>query len=479
MNIQNDLKRLEEAREERAHSIVKIHLEACLARVNDIHEALDFIIENGKSQRGIETRLREAVSAEVVEAAQGLITVVEYAQKMMSKQSLMVYVGTHWVRIRTQVFYDFVKDCAMKTGLGTAYVEQPDFMNKLFEQVAFRVARDRELFVPKGQVWINMQNGTLEVHDDGTIRLRTHDKEDFFTYVLPYSYDPSARCDRWHAFLDRVMPEVAMQMAFGEYISSCLVPDMKLEKWAALYGKGANGKSVATDVITELMGRENVSHVDLEKLTQDDNQRSMCEGKLANISQENGPNVNYSVLKSYVSGEPLIVKRLYKDPAPMTHYGRLIASYNILPKAENTHGNHRRWLLFPFDVTIPEAERDIHLKDRLCEELPGILNWVLECLQRLIENKGFTESLGCKEALRKYVVNSNSALRFLEERCVEDETGSFRLKDLYPEYLNFCHEEGVTNRFGRNSFGEQLENAGIRKHERAAGKVFYLKLKGE
>jgi putative DNA primase/helicase len=42
----------------------------------------------------------------------------------------------------------------------------------------------------------------------------------------------------------------------------------------------------------------------------------------------------------------------------------------------------RRVNLIPFTVTIPAAERDKDLPDKLREEWPGILKWAIEgCLQ--------------------------------------------------------------------------------------------------
>ena len=41
-------------------------------------------------------------------------------------------------------------------------------------------------------------------------------------------------------------------------------------------------------------------------------------------------------------------------------------------------GIWRRLQLIPFTETIPEAERDPRLPDKLLAELPGILNWALQ-----------------------------------------------------------------------------------------------------
>lgn len=460
MDIDDEFKQLGQQRERRACRGVQNRLDSFLTRIEERKDLIDATIDGAKSHKAAETPLRGLLSRWVVEAAEGNIISREYSQKAMSKQEVSVYVGTHWLKVRAQVYFDFVKDCCRKAGLPEEYLENPAFMTKLFEQVGFRVARDIEPFVPSGEVWINMQNGTLEVDRGGRVRLREHRREDYFSYVLPYAYEAEAKCPLWRRFLQQVLPEEAAQKVLGEFMGYCFTTDLKLEKMLILYGGGSNGKSVATDIMREMLGRHNVSAVDLEKLTNDDNHRSLIEGKLANIAQENGPNVSYSVLKTIVSGEPVMVKTLYKDPKLIYRYGKLVSSYNKLPKTENTEGFYRRWIILPFNVTIREADRDVHLKDKLCQELPGILNWVLEALQRLVTNRCFTESDESRKALDAYKLSCNSALRFFVERLEVDEGGRLSQKEIYANYLRFCSEDGVQNKYGRVNLCEALERWG-------------------
>ena len=479
LDITSDIKKLEQAREERARSIVQIHLDVIVGRMPDMRERITGVIDGGKTLRAAAEPLRKMLVEEMVVAADGMLAVPEYVEKHKSRQDVLLFVGTHWKLMGRQVYQDFVKDCAMRAGLVAEFLDDHNFMLELFANLAFALSRHREQYVPKGQVWVNLMNGTLVVNSDGSTDFRDHDRDDYFTYMLPYCYDPEATCPQWHLFLDKVMPEREMQMLLAEYIGYCFTKDLKLEKMAVFYGNGANGKSVTTDVIAGILGECNVCHIDLEKLTTDDNQRSQCEGKLANISQENGPGVSYSMLKTMVSGEPVMVKILYKDPRLMYNYGKIIASYNTLPRTENTLGFFRRWILFPFNVTIGREEMDPRLKDKLLKESAGILNWVLEGLVRLNVNRQFTVSQGCEDALEDYRNNCNSALRFFHERCTVDEEGRISLKDLFAEYNRFCSEENVQKRFGKKNFAEQIEGCGNILFWQYNSKCYRLKLRSE
>jgi putative DNA primase/helicase len=63
----------------------------------------------------------------------------------------------------------------------------------------------------------------------------------------------------------------------------CLTPDTSQQRFVVAVGEGQNGKSVALDVLTALLGPENVSHVRAELFAQRF-QLTMTLGKLANVT---------------------------------------------------------------------------------------------------------------------------------------------------------------------------------------------------
>lgn len=460
--LDNDLKALNAAEELRRCNIVGVTLDSTLQQVNSLKEVLDGIIEETNRTSALYKALCDAVSEELERACYGNVTVTSYVQKQMAKQQVSIYVGTHWLTVPMQLFFDWVKDAAYKTGLTGTYCEDPRFMNQLFEQMAFRVARYHEQVIPHGEVWINLLNGTLELDSRGKIRFRKHHRGDFFTYVLPYEYDPDARCPLWFKTLDRILPDIHQQQILGEYIGYCFTKDLRLEKCLILEGPGGNGKSVVSEVMISVLGDVNVSKVDWELLTTDENYRAACVGKLANISQENGQNIKHSILKNMVSGEAVMVKQLYKDPLPTTDYGKLIALFNQMPKTESTNAYVRRLLILGFHTIITDEERDVDLISKLRDELPGILNWVLDHLQGLVARKAFTRSEACEEAVKNYLRDQNSALRFFDDGGYTlSDDGRYTLKDLFGEYQTFCREESIKNPFGKNNFLKQLESIGV------------------
>lgn len=474
-----DEKLMERKAVDRREKLVLHVLDSFLQQIEDKTMILNELFESKNPAKTIERAVRELISKGIAMAVDGKMSVIDYSQKSMSKQTVYLFVGTHWKIIESQDYFDFVKKASKKMGLDDLYAEDMDFMNKVFERVAFRVMGNRKLCCPPGSIWINLLNCTLEIHEDGTLISREHNKDDFFTYVLPYNYNPEAECPLWFRFLNRVLPEKQAQTLLAEYIGYCFTNNMKLEKMAVFYGGGCNGKSVALDVIEALMGRPNVSNVSLSDVTLDDEKRAQIENKLVNISTESGGKLDFAILKQLVSGEKVNVRVLYKGTHTIDRYAKFITSFNKLPNSEGTFGFFRRWILFPFNVTIPDAEQDIDLTKKLCKELSGILNWVLVALQGLLQTKSFSKSELCDGALADYKRQSNSVLLFMDEKCAISDENSITLTELYKKYTLFCREEDVTNKFGKKGFQEVIKAFGAVSRKTQNRILFNIKVKDD
>src|SRR5205085_8900623 len=188
----------------------------------------------------------------------------------------------------------------------------------------------------------------------------------------------------WQKFLDEVLPDETRQMVLAEYIGYVFTR-LKLEKTLMLYGRGANGKSVVFDVINALLGAENVANYSLASLSHEYH-RAKLANKLLNYSSEISTRLEADIFKRLTSGEPVDARLPYGQPFIMSRYARLLFNCNELPRdVEHTEAFFRRYLILPFDVTMPEDQQDKRLAEKIIKsELSGVFNWVLEGLQRLL-----------------------------------------------------------------------------------------------
>ncbi len=424
--------------------------------------------------KNLQAGLCEIAVREIMRAADGLLWCPNYTAKAGSDQRVMAFTGSHWEPVEAQQWKDFVKKCAWRIGVQNSQLMNPSFMNVLYETTAFNVAQYRTQQVPEDEVWLNLRNGTLVLKKDGIASLHDHSKEDVFTYTIPYDFDAQATCPLWLSFLERVLPEEKSRMVLGEFLGYTLMTSHRHEKMLWFYGQGQNGKSVTLEIIEALLGSDNYSTLNLSDLSNDDVKRAGFEGKLMNISSENGKDVNPSILKQLCSGERVLIKHLYSDPRETKNYGKLLASFNTLPLAENTVGYMRRLIIMPYNVTITKEELDKHLVEKLKCELSGILNWVLEGALRLMKNDCFTESPTCEEALQRYRLNSDSVCLFLSEMCEKSEI-LMKGNQIYTEYKSFCLESSL-KAYGKQNFFTRLEALGYERHIQGKLPHFFIKV---
>lgn len=265
-------------------------------------------------------------------------------------------------------------------------------------------------------------------------------------------------------------------MILAEFIGYVFIRQrtLKLEKSLILYGNGANGKSVFFEVITAMLGQENVSNYSLQNLTNENGYfRSKIANKLLNYASEISSRMDVTLFKQMVSGEPVEARLPYGEPFILEDYAKLMFNTNDLPRdVELNEAFFRRFLILHFDVTIPEKERDPQLASKIIEnELPGVFNWVLAGLRRLLERRKFTYSEAVEANVRNYREQSDTVELFLKEEGYEQSTeGETALKTLYREYKVFCADSTYRPCSGR-IFGERLRMRGFTFNRKKNGNV--------
>ena len=196
----------------------------------------------------------------------------------------------------------------------------------------------------------------------------------------------------------------------------------------------------------------------------------------SNCGTEMSGKLESAVFKQLVSGEPVEARLPYGEPFTLTEYAKLIFNCNELPKdVEHTNGYFRRFLIIPFDVTIPPHEQDKQLHTKIIErELSGVFNWVLEGLNRLLDQKGFTDCQAAQKAVEQYRTEADSVRMFMEEFGYIKSPTKYKLsKDLYSQYRIFCQEDGYSP-LKRGNFTKRLDAIGIVMSRLNIGNVAYI-----
>jgi putative DNA primase/helicase len=393
---------------------------------------------------------------------------------------LYSYNRAYWQQLDESTLRAFLKEIAERLGVPPMNARFYGFGEQLYKQFLDTATLPAPSPKSRLTVLINLQNGTYEIGEKKQ-SLRPFVAADFLTHQLPFAYSTKAAAPRWQAFLDRVVPDASSQQVLAEYLGYLFVAPsrLKLEKVLLLHGGGANGKSVFFEVVTALLGSENVSNYSLNDLTTEPAYpRAYLATKLVNYASELGRGLEANTFKQLVSGEPIAARLPYGQPFVLTDYAKFIFNANELPsQVEHTHAFFRRFLIVPFSVTIPDAEQDKTLAAKIIsEELAGVFMWVLNGLGRLLAQQGFTNCEAAHKQLEMYKLQSDTVRLFLEEReYVASPDLCKPTNDVYQDYRQFCVDYGHRCPVARGKFVTRLrEAAGIAESRRNSGKVLFL-----
>lgn len=386
---------------------------------------------------------------------------------------IYLYNGTFWAEIDKETFQKFLGEAAEQMGVAKFSARFYQFREQLFKQflsTAYLPTPESN----KDTVLINLKNGTFEISPQG-MNLRPFDRSDFITYQLPFDYNPQAKAPIFEAYLNRVLPDKERQKVLAEYLGYVFIKHggkLKLEAALILFGTGANGKSVFFEVVNALLGRNNTSSYSLQELTDNTGYyRAMIANKLVNYASEINGKLEADMFKRMVSGEIIPARLPYGNPMQLTQYAKFIFNCNELPKdVEHTNAYFRRWLIIPFDVSIPKSEQDSELHTKIIEkELSGVFNWVLEGLNRLLAQKRFSECEAAQRAIEQYKIESDSVQMFLNEHGYKvSATNEIPLKDIFSDYRNYCIESGFKACSVR-TLADRLRNSGYQTERKNYG----------
>ena len=103
-----------------------------------------------------------------------------------------------------------------------------------------------------------------------------------------------------------------------------------------------------------------------------------------------------------------------------------------------------------------------------------MFNWVIEGLNRLLEQQRFTDCEAVTKAVEEYKRQSDSVQMFLKESDYEKSTTkTVLIKDLYYEYKTLCLDDGFKP-VNKTNFKKRLENIKIFTERKNIGHVAYL-----
>ncbi len=314
---------------------------------------------------------------------------------------------------------------------------------------------------------LNLANGTWDMRHSA---LRPHDRADLLTKLSPARYEPNAKAPLWEEMLNRVFAQDAeliryVQLAFG-YAATGEATEHSV---FLFLGSGANGKTTVLEAIRHALGEYSLS-MDFGTLTAK-HDRGGPTPEIARLrgarfvtatEAEQGERFREATLKKLTGGDTISARGLYRDSVDFRPTFTLFLSVNHLPALHGSdEGIWRRIKIIPFDVTIPQEQRDRTLTQRLTSEVNGIIRWILEGTAAWLHH-GLPHSAAVTKATMRYRRTEDNVPRFVEECC---ERGAQFTTDgtvLFEAYTGWCGDEGV-RAVSHDAFSKRLTALGFGK----------------
>ena len=280
--------------------------------------------------------------------------------------------------------------------------------------------------------------------DDGTIL--PHSPEHLTTMQSGVSFDLTATAPNFKKFLNDIFADDEDTISFlQEFFGYVLQVSQRANAFLVIVGPGANGKSVLVSILASLIGIKNVSAVPFESLSSPFALQPML-GKKINIATENLPEISNSAkLKSITAGEEISINRKNLPEITSKLGVKLVFVLNDEPLfRDSSHGLVRRLFLIRMDKIFKKSEQDPYLENKLRAELPGIMNWSLVGLRRLIENNfKFTTSESMENAKHNILAKTSPVASFVDEIVVLSNGNVMKCKDVHDYFQEWCASKGI------------------------------------
>jgi putative DNA primase/helicase len=153
-----------------------------------------------------------------------------------------------------------------------------------------------------------------------------------------------------------------------------------------------------------------------------------------------GRRLSEPIIKQITGNDCMTARFLYGEFFNFVPTFKIFMATNHKPVIKGTdHGIWRRIKLIPFTTRIEEDRQDKHLEQKLRQEGPGILNWLIEGAVRWC-TEGLKPPNVITSATDEYRSEMDVLGNFIKERCVQGPGCSIRARELFRAYQEWCME---------------------------------------
>lgn len=327
-----------------------------------------------------------------------------------------------------------------------------------------------------------------------TLEIRDRNKNDFYTFEIPYSFYNSNFLENSNEFIfiNEIMNyDSKLVNVLQKILGYSLTKETGEQSLFIFYGDGANGKSTLIKYIREIFGNYSImcnKEIFISK-GKDNRGRATTElncikRKRLSIIEELGSKdkIDIERFKLLTGNELIKCRELYKKEEEISNYSKFIICTNELPNFGFKDSSITRRLQYiPFtqrfvDNPIKEGERK---KKFITLNLDNLFSWIV-----IGANRYYKESLNDQILLetKKEGLDKDNIIQEFLDVCTtfndpdKQSNEEIKAKDLYDRYLEWCNNT-LKEVYSQTKFGNILKKEMQLLSKKKSTGLYYLNLK--
>jgi len=244
---------------------------------------------------------------------------------------------------------------------------------------------------------INLKNGVLDMENN---ILLSKNPDYNFQNMLNITYNKDAKCSRWEEFIRGMFETDEDYIRTQKWFGYHLLRENKEQIMHGFVGDSGCGKGTMLHILTELLGKDNVTHFNLQEFNVRINSYAlgMLYEKLANVTfdMSSAPirDGTFEIIKNLTSGDRINARNIREAPFVFIPRAKLTFACNKLPYVIDDIINSeefKRRMMITKVIKKQDFKKDTELYQKLLPELynGGIFNWMLEGRKKYFKDGGF------------------------------------------------------------------------------------------
>lgn len=306
-------------------------------------------------------------------------------------------------------------------------------------------------------------NGFLRI---STREVITATPELFVTASLDFPVpDNPPSPTEWVRFLSGIWPDDQGSIeSLSESIGYMLTDATDQQKAFMLVGPKRSGKGTILRIIEAIVGRHNKVSPSFNSLGSQFGLAPLVGKRIAMISdarlshRADQASITENILR--ITGEDSVsVDRKFREPWNGKLPTKFLVATNELPSfSDASAALASRFIIFRFTRSFIGSE-DFGLTDRIKAELPGILMWALDGLERMRSRGRLVQPVSGQSLADELEEMTSPITQFVDDCCIVSAVANVPCAELYKRWSEWCADNGRDHPGTVQLFGKQLTAA--------------------